>query len=167
MTIFFFVVGLEIKRELVRRRAARPRTASLPILAALGGMVVPALLYVGVNAGGPGSRGWAIPMATDIAFAVVVLAVLGARVPKPLKLFLLTLAIVDDIGAIVVIAVFYSEGFAFDWLLGALGVIAVILCMQRFGSVTRSCTSCPRWSCGCARWSRVCTRRSRGSCWAC
>jgi Na+:H+ antiporter, NhaA family len=131
MTVFFFVVGLEIKRELVRGELRSPRTASLPVLAAVGGMVVPALLYAAVNAGGSGSRGWAIPMATDIAFAVVVLAVLGTRVPKPLKLFLLTLAIVDDIGAIVVIAVFYSEGIAFDWLLGALGAVTFILCMQR------------------------------------
>ena len=131
MTIFFFVVGLEIKRELVRGELRDRRVASLPILAAFGGMVVPALLYLAVNVGGSGGRGWAIPMATDIAFAVVVLAVLGARVPKPLKLFLLTLAIVDDIGAIVVIAVFYSEGLAFEWVVGALGVIAVILCMQR------------------------------------
>ncbi len=133
MTVFFFVVGLEIKRELVRGELRDPRTASLPVLAALGGMVIPALLYLAVNAGGAGGRGWAIPMATDIAFAVVVLAVLGARVPKPLKLFLLTLAIVDDIGAIVVIAVFYSEGIAFWWLLGALAAVAFILCMQRFG----------------------------------
>ncbi len=131
MTVFFFVVGLEIKRELVRGELRDPRTASLPVLAAVGGMVVPALLYLAVNAGGSGSRGWAIPMATDIAFAVVVLAVLGTRVPKPLKLFLLTLAIVDDIGAIVVIALFYSEGIAFDWLLGALGVVVFILCVQR------------------------------------
>jgi Na+:H+ antiporter, NhaA family len=131
MTVFFFVVGLEIKRELVRGELRDRRNASLPILAAIGGMLVPALLYLAVNAGGSGSRGWAIPMATDIAFAVVMLAVLGTRVPKPLKLFLLTLAIVDDIGAIVVIAIFYSEGIAFGWLLGALAVIAVILCMQR------------------------------------
>ena len=131
MTVFFFVVGLEIKRELVRGELRDPRTASLPVLAAIGGMVVPALLYVAINAGGPGSRGWAIPMATDIAFAVVVLTVLGTRVPKPLKLFLLTLAIVDDIGAIVVIALFYSKGIAFGWLLGALAVIAFIICMQR------------------------------------
>ena len=131
MTIFFFVVGLEIKRELVRGELRDRRVASLPILAAFGGMVVPALLYLAVNVGGSGGRGWAIPMATDIAFAVVVLAVLGTRVPKPLKLFLLTLAIVDDIGAIVVIAVFYSEGLSFEWVVGALGVIGVILCMQR------------------------------------
>jgi NhaA family Na+:H+ antiporter len=102
-------------------------------LAALGGMVVPALLYVAINASGPGTRGWAIPMATDIAFAVVVLALFGARVPKSLKLFLLTLAIVDDIGAIVVIALFYSEGIALNWLAGAFSVVVVILCMQRAG----------------------------------
>ncbi len=133
MTVFFFVVGLEINRELICGELRDRRTASLPALAAIGGMAVPALLYVIVNAGGAGSRGWAIPMATDIAFAVVVLAVLGARVAKPLKLFLLTLAIVDDIGAIVVIAVFYSEGIAFVWLLGALAVVGLILCLQRLG----------------------------------
>jgi Na+:H+ antiporter, NhaA family len=133
MTIFFFVVGLEIKRELVRGDLRDSRTASLPVLAAIGGMLVPALLYAAVNAGGNGSRGWAIPMATDIAFAVVVLAVLGARVPGPLKLFLLTLAIVDDIGAILVIAVFYSSGIAPAWLLGALVVVAVIVGAQRLG----------------------------------
>jgi Na+:H+ antiporter, NhaA family len=131
MTVFFFVVGLEIKRELVRGELRDPRTASLPVLAAVGGMAVPALLYAVVNAGSPGSRGWAIPMATDIAFAVVVLAILGTRVPKPLKLFLLTLAIVDDIGAIVIIALFYSEGIAFGWLAGAVCVIAAMLVMQR------------------------------------
>jgi Na+:H+ antiporter, NhaA family len=133
MTVFFFVVGLEIKREVVRGDLRDRRTASLPILAAVGGMIVPALLYLAVNARGPGIRGWAIPMATDIAFAVVILAILGSRVPRSLKLFLLTLAIVDDIGAIVVIAVFYSEGIALGWLLGALAVIAAILIMRRIG----------------------------------
>ncbi len=108
MTVFFFVVGLEIKRELVRGELRDPRTASLPAIAAIGGMVVPALLYLTINTGGAGGRGWAIPMATDIAFAVAILAIAGSRVPRNLKLFLLTLAIVDDIGAIVVIAVFYS-----------------------------------------------------------
>ena len=81
MTVFFFVVGLEIKRELVRGELRDPRTASLPVIAAVGGMVVPALLYLAINAGGPGGRGWAIPMATDIAFAVAVLAIAGSRVP--------------------------------------------------------------------------------------
>jgi len=131
MTVFFFVVGLEIKREVVRGELRDPRTASLPVIAAIGGMAVPALLYFAVNAGGPTAKGWAIPMATDIAFAVGVLAILGPRVPRNLKLFLLTLAIVDDIGAIVVIAVFYSEGIGFGWLAASLGAIVVVLVMQR------------------------------------
>jgi NhaA family Na+:H+ antiporter len=131
MTVFFFVVGLEIKRELVRGELRDRRTASLPILAAIGGMVVPALIYAAINVGGAGSRGWAIPMATDIAFAVVVIAILGARVPAQLKLFLLTLAIVDDIGAIIVIATFYSDGIAFGWLAGAGCAIGAIVVMQR------------------------------------
>lgn len=133
MTLFFFVVGLEIKREVVRGELRDPRTASLPVIAAVGGMVVPALLFLAVNAGEPTAKGWAIPMATDIAFAVGVLAVLGPRVPRNLKLFLLTLAIVDDIGAIVVIAVFYSGGVALGWLAASVGAIAVVLVMQRLG----------------------------------
>ena len=108
MALFFFVVGLEIKREVVHGELADRRVAALPVFAALGGMVVPALLYVAVAGGGAGGHGWGIPMATDIAFALGVLALLGSRVPSSLKLFLLTLAIVDDVGAIVVIAVFYS-----------------------------------------------------------
>ncbi len=133
MTIFFFVVGLEIKRELVRGELRDRHAASLPVIAAFGGMIVPALLYTAVNAGSSGSRGWAIPMATDIAFAVVVMAVLGSRVPHRLKLFLLTLAIADDIGAILVIASFYSERFAFGWLAGAIGMVLAIVVMQRLG----------------------------------
>jgi Na+:H+ antiporter, NhaA family len=131
MTIFFFVVGLEIKRELVRGELRDPRTASLPVIAAVGGMVVPALLYLAINAGGEGGRGWAIPMATDIAFAVAVLAIAGSRVPGNLKLFLLTLAIVDDIGAIVVIAVFYSGAISSTWLLGAFAAVGGIVALQR------------------------------------
>ncbi len=107
MTIFFFVVGLEIKRELVAGELRERSKAMLPILAAIGGMVVPALFYLIVNLGGE-TQGWAIPMATDIAFAVGVLALLGPRVPPGLKVFVLTLAVADDIGAILVIAVFYS-----------------------------------------------------------
>ena len=133
MTLFFFVVGLEIKREVVRGELRDPRTAALPVVAAIGGMVVPALLFLAVNAGEPTAKGWAIPMATDIAFAVGVLAILGARVARPLKLFLLTLAIVDDIGAIIVIAVFYSRGIAFGWLGAAVGVVLLVLLMQRLG----------------------------------
>jgi NhaA family Na+:H+ antiporter len=133
MAVFFFVVGIEIKRELVRGELRDRRTASLPVFAAVGGMAVPALLYLALNPSSPDHRGWAIPMATDIAFAVVVLAVLGSRVPRPLKLFLLTLAIVDDIGAVVVIALFYSHGIAFGWLAAGAGVIAAILGLQRLG----------------------------------
>jgi len=133
MTLFFFVVGLEIKREVVRGELRDPRTAALPVVAAVGGMVVPALLFVAVNVGEPTIKGWAIPMATDIAFAVGVLAILGSRVSRSLKLFLLTLAIVDDIGAILVIAVFYSKGIEFGWLAAAIGVVAVILALQRLG----------------------------------
>jgi len=133
MTLFFFVVGLEIKREVVRGELRDPRTAALPVVAAVGGMVVPALIFVAVNVGEPTIKGWAIPMATDIAFAVGVLAILGSRVSRSLKLFLLTLAIVDDIGAILVIAVFYSKGIGIGWLVAAMGSVAAILVLQRLG----------------------------------
>jgi NhaA family Na+:H+ antiporter len=116
MTIFFFVVGLEIKRELTLGELRDPRQASLPIIAAFGGMVVPASIYAVLNAGGEGADGWGIPMATDIAIVTGVVALLGTRAPSWLKLFLLALAIVDDIGAILVIAVFYSEGVTPAWL---------------------------------------------------
>ena len=133
MTIFFFVVGLEIKRELVTGELRDTRRAALPAVAAMGGMVVPALIYVLLNVGGAGLDGWAIPMATDIAFAVGVLAILGARVPSSLKLFLLTLAIVDDIGAIIVIALFYSSGVEPLWLLGGVAVVGLVSVMSRLG----------------------------------
>src|SRR5262249_48055149 len=131
MTVFFFVVGLEIKREVVRGELRDPRTVTLPVLAAIGGMALPALLYTALNAGGSGAHGWAIPTATDIAFAVGVLALLGSRVPRNLKLFILTLAIVDDIGAIIVIAVFYSGGVESLWLVGSAALVALILLLQR------------------------------------
>ncbi|HYO61051.1 MAG TPA: Na+/H+ antiporter NhaA [Actinomycetota bacterium] len=131
MALFFFVVGLEIKRELVGGELSDRRNAALPAIAALGGMVVPALLYALVNAGGGASSGWGIPMATDIAFAVGVLAVLGRRVPTGLKVFLLSLAIVDDIGAILVIAVFYSGGLDAAWLALAAGLVAVVVALRR------------------------------------
>jgi len=131
MAIFFFVVGLEIKRELVVGELRRWRTAALPAVAALGGMVVPALVYAAANAGGAGSSGWGIPMATDIAFALGVVALLGGRVPGPLKLFLLTLAIVDDIGAIAVIAVFYSSGLEPALLLLAAGLVGVMVALRQ------------------------------------
>jgi len=123
MAVFFFLVGLEIKREMLAGELKSVRTAALPMLAALGGMVVPAALYALVNVGGPGAAGWGVPMATDIAFALGVLALLGDRVPVGLKVFLAALAIVDDIGAVLVIALFYSGGV--DW--GALGAAAALL----------------------------------------
>jgi NhaA family Na+:H+ antiporter len=129
MVLFFFVVGLEIKRELTQGELRDPRQAALPIIGAIGGMVVPATMYAILNAGGEGSKGWGIPMATDIAIVMGVVALLGTRAPSWLKLFLLALAIVDDIGAILVIAVFYSEGVSFGWLaigISAFAVAAVI-----------------------------------------
>ena len=110
MVIFFFVVGLEVKRELVLGELRDPRRAALPIVAALGGMVVPAAVYLALQGGGPAARGWGIPMATDIAFVVGCLALLGPRVPPGLRVMLLSLAIADDVGAILVIAIGYSAG---------------------------------------------------------
>lgn len=130
MAIFFFVVGLEIKYELVHGDLRDPRTAALPIVAAVGGMVVPALLYVAIAGGGDTGSGWGIPMATDIAFAVGVLGLLGRRVPSSARLFLLTLAIVDDIGAIVVIAVFYTADLSLAWLATALGLLAAMVVLR-------------------------------------
>ncbi|WP_408897679.1 Na+/H+ antiporter NhaA [Nocardioides sp. R1-1] len=130
MTIFFFVVGLEIKYELVHGDLRDPRTAALPIVAAFGGMVVPAVLYVLIAGGGDAGAGWGIPMATDIAFAVGVLGVLGRRVPSAARLFLLTLAIVDDIGAILVIALFYTSDLSLGWLAGAVGLLATMALLR-------------------------------------
>ena len=110
MAVFFFVVGLEIKRELVTGELRDRRTAAVPVVAAVGGMVVPVVLFRLLAGPGPAAHGWGIPMATDIAFAVGVLVLLGSRVPRSLRVFLLTLAIVDDIGAIAVIALFYGSG---------------------------------------------------------
>ena len=126
MALFFFVLGLEIRRELADGRLASPRAAAVPVVGALGGMALPALLYLAINRGGPGVDGWGIPTATDVAFSLGVLALLGRRVPSGLKVMLLGLAIVDDIGAIVVIALFYSERFDLRWLaVAGLGLVAV------------------------------------------
>jgi NhaA family Na+:H+ antiporter len=126
MTIFFFLVGLEIKRELVDGELRTVRKAALPIVAALGGMIAPAAIYLLLAGSGQGARGWGIPMATDIAFAVGILALLGRRVPIGLKIFLLALAIADDIGAILVIALFYSGAIHLAALgLAALGLIFI------------------------------------------
>jgi NhaA family Na+:H+ antiporter len=123
MVIFFFVVGLEIKRELIIGELASPRRAMLPIMAAVGGMVTPALIYILINAGTEGASGWAIPMATDIAFTLGILTLMGSRVPLPLKVFFTALAIADDLGAVLVIALFYSGEIHLE----ALAVGGVIL----------------------------------------
>jgi len=132
MAVFFLVVGLEIKREVTSGHLAGRRAAALPLAAALGGMVVPALIYL-LIAGGTNARGWGVPMATDIALAVGVMALAGDRVPSALKAFLLGLAVVDDIGAIIVIAVFYSDGVSLAWLALAVGLLAVTLLVRGLG----------------------------------
>ncbi len=127
MAIFFFVVGLEIKRELLAGELATRRQAALPLVAAVGGMVVPAAIYAALNVGGEAASGWGIPMATDIAFALGVLTVMGTRAPTSLKVFLTALAIVDDLGAIMVIALFYSGELAWGWLaIGGLSMVGLI-----------------------------------------
>ncbi|HEY0633823.1 MAG TPA: Na+/H+ antiporter NhaA [Gammaproteobacteria bacterium] len=123
MTLFFFLIGLELKREMLVGELAEPRNAMLPIVAAIGGMTVPALLYFAFNPSGAAAQGWGIPMATDIAFAIGALVLLASRVPKALITFLVALAIVDDLGAVVVIALFYTDQLVFE----ALGVAALLL----------------------------------------
>ena len=154
MALFFFVVGLEIKRELVVGELRGIRRAALPAIAALGGMVVPAGIYALWNLGGDGGRGWGIPMATDIAFALGVLALFASRLPSSLRVFLLSLAIVDDLGAIAVIAVFYTETIEMGWLAGAIAMIGVVLAMRAAGVSAISAYVVP----GVALW--VCTLES-------
>lgn len=133
MVIFFFVIGLEIKRELVEGELNELKKAALPAIAAVGGMVVPALIFLALNRGTDAAAGWGIPMATDIAFALGALALFGRRVPSSLRVFLLSLAIVDDVGAILVIALFYSEGIQAVPLLLAVAGIALVVLMRRVG----------------------------------
>ncbi len=135
MAIFFFVVGMEIKRELAVGELHGLRKAALPAMAALGGMVLPALIYVSfvISTGGDALNGWGIPMATDIAFSVGVIALLGSRVPVGAKLFLLALAIVDDIGAILVIAIFYTSDLSILWIVFAIGVLLAIFAARKAG----------------------------------
>ncbi len=130
MTIFFLLVGLEIKRELVEGELSSFKNASLPILAAIGGMVVPALIYYFFNTGTDYIKGWAIPMATDIAFSLAIISMLGSRVPASLKVFLAALAIVDDLGAILVIAIFYTSELHWINLLISGGIILLLIILN-------------------------------------
>jgi NhaA family Na+:H+ antiporter len=128
MALFFFVVGMELKREMLVGELSDLRQAALPVIAAIGGMLIPALIFLAFNHQGDAMRGWGIPMATDIAFAVGVLVLLAAKVPKPLITFLVALAIADDLGAVLVIAVFYTKQLELDWLaLSALFVIFMFI----------------------------------------
>lgn len=133
MAMFFFVVGLELKREMVAGELSRPRDAMLPLAAALGGMIVPALIYLVQNPAGPAHAGWGIPMATDIAFALGLMALLGNRVPVALKIFLTTLAVADDLGAVVVIALFYTSDISLLNLGIGAGILGIMVAGNRFG----------------------------------
>ena len=133
MAIFFLLVGLEIKRELKEGELSSLRQATLPVFAAIGGMLAPAAIYSLFNSGTATANGWGIPMATDIAFAVAVLSILGNRVPLSLKVFLTALAIVDDLGAILVIAIFYSADLHFSYLLYAGGIFALLIIFNLIG----------------------------------
>jgi NhaA family Na+:H+ antiporter len=130
LSVFFLVVGLEIKREFTVGHLASRRSAALPIAGALGGMVVPALLYLLIVPQGPWTHGWGIPMATDTAFAVALIVMLGSRVPVELRIFLTAAAIVDDIGAIVVVAIFYSADLSFAWLAGAAALTGLLAALN-------------------------------------
>lgn len=133
MAIFFFVVGLEIKRELLVGELSTLRQALFPISAAIGGMLVPAVVFLLINANGAGAEGWGVPMATDIAFALGILALLGKRAPLPLKVFLTAVAIVDDIGAVLVIALFYTEKIVWAYLGIAAIVFVLLIVLNRLG----------------------------------
>ena len=133
MAFFFLAAGLEIKREFTEGELRDRHRAALPIVGALGGMLLPALLYTAVNLGGSGEKGWGIPMATDIAFAVGVAAIVARNLPASVRLFLLSLAIVDDLGAIVVIALFYSGEISLAWLVAVGGIIAAVYAVRKAG----------------------------------
>jgi NhaA family Na+:H+ antiporter len=133
MAIFFLVVGLEIKRELIEGELSSIKKAAMPVFAALGGMLVPAAIFLLINLGKPSQHGWGIPMATDIAFALAIVAALGKRVPTSIKIFLAALAIVDDLGAILVIALFYSSKLDNTYLAYAGGIVALLATLNYFG----------------------------------
>ncbi len=133
MPIFFFVIGLEIKRELITGELSDPKKVVLPVAAAIGGVAVPVAIYLAFQGGEPGQRGWAVPMATDIAFVVGCLSILGRRVPHGVTVLMLSLAIVDDLAAVLVIALFYTTSIKMTWLAGAAGGLVVVAVMNRLG----------------------------------
>lgn len=146
LAIFFFVAGIELKRELVAGDLKDPKAAALPVVAALCGMVVPAVVYTVTSTAGGGSlSGWAVPTATDIAFALAVLAVIGTSLPSALRAFLLTLAVVDDLFAILIIAVFFTETLNFAALGGAVVGLAVFWLLLRKGCAAGTCTCRSGW----------------------
>ena len=151
MVLFFFIVGLEIKRELSVGELNERSKAKMPLIAALGGVILPGVIFLSLNLGAEGSSGWAIPMATDIAFAVGILALLGKRIPAGIRLLLLSIAIIDDVIAILIIAIFYSKGLSFVWILLSLLAFAIVLLMQR-GGVTKIW---PYWLIGAVVWVAV------------
>ncbi|RYF99527.1 MAG: Na+/H+ antiporter NhaA, partial [Chitinophagaceae bacterium] len=134
MAIFFLLVGLEIKRELVEGELSSIKNAALPVIAALGGMLVPAIIYFAFNSGTEAAKGWGIPMATDIAFALAIIAMLGKNVPASLKIFLAALAIVDDLGAIIVIAIFYTNQIHYEYL-GLAAIVVILLSLMNYFGV--------------------------------
>ena len=133
LAVFFFVAGMELKYELVSGSLSNRANAAVPIAAALGGMIVPAVIFFAINAGTPSAKGWGIPMATDIAFALAVLGIAGRRLPIELRAFLLSLAVVDDLGAIMVIAIFYSSSIALTYLLASAACVIIFATAQRKG----------------------------------
>ena len=134
MAVFFFIVTLEIKREFIHGELSRPKQALLPIIGAVGGMAIPALIYIIINfETGYTLRGWAIPSATDIAFSIGVLSLLGSRIPISLKVFLTALAIIDDLGAIIIIAFFYSSDLQYTYLMLMLASFIALLLLNKFG----------------------------------
>ncbi|BCB27854.1 hypothetical protein SKTS_27400 [Sulfurimicrobium lacus] len=151
LTIFFLVVGLEVKREFTIGHLSSRRAAALPVAAAIGGMTVPAILYLSIIPSGPWSMGWGVPMATDTAFAVALVAMMGARVPVDLRIFLTAAAIVDDIGAIVVVAMFYSGDLHYSYLVGAAAITAGLMLLNRAGIYSVS----PYLLAGVALWACV------------
>ncbi len=148
MAIFFFLIGLEIKRELLIGELNSAKKASFPLFAAIGGMLFPVLIYLLLNKNPESAKAWGVPMATDIAFSLAILMLLGKRVPLGLKVFLTAFAIVDDLGAVLIIAVFYSESIKWSLVLIALGLLAILffLSYRRIhNSLKRIISSAPRW----------------------